>query len=132
MIQMVPEKKFAVIVLTNKSGETLRKSLNKALEIGLGLKDEAPAQTETFAPPSKTEMDQYFGTYSHAPQIWEVSEKDGKLLMKFEGADSLLTKSGENKFTFGPSNENEVVFVKGKSGKVEFLYTEIYAAKKVR
>lgn len=106
--------------------------MNKALEIGLGLKDEAPAQTETFAPPSKTEMDQYFGTYSHAPQIWEVSEKDGKLLMKFEGTDSLLTKSGENKFTFGPSNENEVVFVKGKSGKVEFLYTEIYAAKKVR
>src|SRR4030095_12405604 len=32
MIQMVPEKKFAVIVLTNKSGETMRKTLNR--EIG--------------------------------------------------------------------------------------------------
>jgi CubicO group peptidase (beta-lactamase class C family) len=32
MIQMVPSRKFAVIVLTNKSGETMRKSLNKAME----------------------------------------------------------------------------------------------------
>ena len=132
MIQMVPEKKFAVIVLTNRSGETLRKSLNKALEIGLGLKDDAPAKAETVAAPSKAEMDQYVGTYSHAPQTWEVSEKDGKLQMKFEGTESFMTKTGENKFTFGPSNESELVFVKGKSGKIEFLYTEIYAAKKVR
>ena len=36
MIQMVPSRKFAVIVLTNKSGETMRKSLNKAMELGLG------------------------------------------------------------------------------------------------
>ncbi len=34
MIQMVPSRKFAVIVLTNKSGETMRKSLNKAMELG--------------------------------------------------------------------------------------------------
>ena len=40
MIQMVPARKVAVIVLTNKSGETMRKSLNKAMEIGLGLKDD--------------------------------------------------------------------------------------------
>jgi CubicO group peptidase (beta-lactamase class C family) len=40
MIQMVPERKFAVIVLTNKSGETLRRTLNKASELGLELKDE--------------------------------------------------------------------------------------------
>ena len=30
MIQMVPTRKFAVIVLANRSGETMRKSLNKA------------------------------------------------------------------------------------------------------
>lgn len=46
MIQMVPSKKFAVIVLTNKSGETMRKSLNKATELGLGIKDDEPARVE--------------------------------------------------------------------------------------
>jgi len=38
----VPARKFAVIVLTNKSGETMRKSLGKATELVLGLKDDEP------------------------------------------------------------------------------------------
>lgn len=42
MIQMVPARKFAVIVLTNKSGETMRRTLNKATELGLGLKPDQP------------------------------------------------------------------------------------------
>jgi CubicO group peptidase (beta-lactamase class C family) len=50
MIQMVPSKKFAVIVLTNKSGETMRKSLNRAMELGLGLKDEEPQKPSPVAP----------------------------------------------------------------------------------
>ena len=131
MIQMVPSKKFAVIVLTNKSGETMRKSLNKAMELGLGLKDddEKPAPV---APPTASEMSEYVGAYSHAPQTWEVSIKDGKLFMKFDDKDYAMTKSGERKFTFGAQNENEVVFVAGKDGKIRFLFTELYGAKKIR
>ena len=120
MIQMVPSRKFAVIVLTNKSGETMRKSLNKAMELGLGLKDDEPEKPATFAPATESEMNEYVGTYSHAPQTWDVSVKDGKLSMKFDGKDYAMTKSGERKFTFGAQNENEVVFVAGKNGKIEF------------
>ncbi|HEU4934337.1 MAG TPA: serine hydrolase [Pyrinomonadaceae bacterium] len=132
MIQMVPSRKFAVIVLTNKSGETMRKSLNKATEIGLGLKDDEPEKPAAVAPPVESEMKEYVGTYSHAPQTWEVSLRDGKLFMKFDGKDYAMTKSGERKFTFGAQNENEVVFVPGKSGKIEFLFTELYGAKKIK
>src|SRR5678815_2983842 len=132
MIQMVPSKKFAVIVLTNKSGETMRKSLNKAMELGLGLKDNEEQKPAPGAPPTASEMNEYAGTYSHAPQTWEVSIKDGKLFMKFDEKDYAMTKSGERKFTFGAQNENEVVFVAGKDGKVHFLFTELYGAKKIR
>ncbi|HJT27975.1 MAG TPA: serine hydrolase [Pyrinomonadaceae bacterium] len=131
MIQMVPSKKFAVIVLTNKSGETMQKSLNKAMELGLGLKDEEEKPAPV-APPTASEMSEYVGTYSHAPQTWEVSIKDGKLFMKFDEKDYAMTKSGERKFTFGAQNENEVVFVVGKDGKIHFLFTELYGAKKIR
>jgi len=58
--------------------------------------------------------------------------RDGKLFMKFEGKDYAMTKSGERKFTFGEQNENEVVFVPGKSGRIEFLFTELYGAKKIK
>ena len=132
MIQMVPSRKFAVIVLTNKSGETMRKSLNKAMELGLGLKDDEPEKPAPVAPPTAAEMGEYAGVYSHAPQTWEVSIKDGKLFMKFDGNESALTKTGERKFTFGAQNENEIVFVAGKNGKIGFLFAGLYGAKKIR
>ena len=135
MIQMVPSRKFAVIVLTNKSGETMRKTLNKAMELGLGLKDDdsnKPSPVSPVAPLTKSEMAEYVGSYSHAPQVWEVSIKDDKLHLKLDGTDFLLTKSGDRKFTFGASNENEMVFVPGKSGKIEFVFSELYAAKRVK
>jgi len=131
MIQMVLSRKFAVIVLTNKSGETMRKSLSKAMELGLGLKDEEPQKPAPVAPPSDAEMNEYVGSYSHAPQTWEVSVKDGKLQVKFDGKDYPMTKSGERKFTFGAQNENELVFVRGKDGKIDLLFTELYGAKRV-
>ena len=131
MIQMVPSRKFAVIVLTNKSGETMRKTLNKATELALGLKDDAPQQPETVAALTSSEMNDYVGTYSHAPQTWEVFIEDGKLYMKFDGKEHAMTKTGDKKFTFGPQNENEVVFVTGKSGKIDLIFTGLYGAKRI-
>lgn len=131
MIQMVPSRKFAVIVLTNKSGETLRKSLNKAMELGLGLKEGEAEKPAPVAALTTAEMQEYTGSYTHAPQTWEISVKDGKLFVKVEGNEHQLTRSGERKFTFGANNENELVFVAGKSGKIEYLFTELYAAKRV-
>ena len=132
MIQMVPSRKFAVIVLTNKSGETMRKSLNKATELVLGLKDNESPKVEPIPPVASSEMNDYVGTYSHAPQTWEVSVKDAKLNMKFDGKEYAMTKTGERKFTYGAQNENEVVFVPGRSGKIEFLFTVLYGAKKIK
>jgi CubicO group peptidase (beta-lactamase class C family) len=132
MIQMVPSRKFAVITLTNKSGETMRKSLNKAMELCLGLKDDEPKKPAPVAPPTVSEMNEYVGAYSHAPTTWEVSVKNGKLYVKFDGNEYALTKSGERKFTFGAQNENELVFVPGKDGKIDFLFTELYGAKRVQ
>lgn len=136
MIQMAPSRKFAVIVLTNKSGETMRKSLNKVMEIGLGLKEdqsEKPAGVSLagVAPLTAAEMQEYAGSYSHAPQTWDVSVKEGRLFVNVDGGEHQMTKSGDRKFTFGANNENEVVFVPGKSGKIEFIFTGLYAAKRV-
>jgi CubicO group peptidase (beta-lactamase class C family) len=131
MIQMAPSRKFAVIVLTNKSGETMRKTLNKAMEIGLGLKDDTPEKPAAVAPPSAAEMAEYAGSYSHAPQTWDFSVKEGKLYVKAEGSEFQMTKTGDRKFTYGANNENEVVFVPGKGGKIDFIFMGLYAAKRV-
>jgi CubicO group peptidase (beta-lactamase class C family) len=131
MVQMAPSRKFAVIVLTNKSGETMRRSLNKATELGLGIKTDSPPQTTPVAPPASSEMNDYVGSYSHAPLTWEVFIKDGKLALKLEGKEYLLTRSGDKKFTYGDQNEEELVFVPGKSGRIDFVFTGLYSAKRV-
>lgn len=131
MIQMVPARKFAVIVLTNKSGETLRGTLTRATELGLGLKPEE-AETPKPPPPLKSaEMAEYVGTYKGTTN-WEVYLKEGKLFVRNEGTEYQLTKSGDRKFSFGNANENELVFVPGKSGKIEFVFSELYSAKRVK
>jgi CubicO group peptidase (beta-lactamase class C family) len=66
MIQMAPERKFAVIVLTNKSGETMRRTLNKATELVLGLKPPAGDVTPSVLLPSAAELADYVGKYKHA------------------------------------------------------------------
>lgn len=131
MIQMVPSKKFAVIVLTNKSGETMRKSLNKAMELGLGIKDDEAAKPAPVAALTNSEMNEYAGVYSHAPSTWDVFVKEGKLYVKTEGKEYVMTKSGDRKFTYGEQNENEIVFVPGKSGKIELIFMGLYGAKRV-
>lgn len=130
MIQMVPARKFAVIVLTNKSGETLRKSLNKAMGLGVGLKDD-DQKPAAVTPATTSELNEYVGVYSHAPSTWDVTIKDEKLYVKTDGKDYLMTKSGDRKFTYGDQNENEIVFVPGKSGKIELIFMGLYGAKRV-
>lgn len=131
-IQMVPEHRFAVIVLTNRSGETLGRSREKAMEIALQLK--APVERETKPLPiSEDEMRSFAGTYSHAPQVWEVFIKDGKLFLKVGGTESPLTRIGESKFSAGPAGA-EIVFVRGPNstgGKAEFLFDGLYSARLV-
>ena len=106
------------------------------MEIGLGLKEdqsEKPAGVSLagVAPLTAAEMQEYAGSYSHAPQTWDVSVKEGRLFVNVDGGEHQMTKSGDRKFTFGANNENEVVFVPGKSGKIEFIFTGLYAAKRV-
>lgn len=57
--------------------------------------------------------------------------KEGKLFVKNEGKEYLLTFKGDRKFSFGSDNENELVFVAGKSGRIEFVFSELYSAKRV-
>ncbi|HJZ78962.1 MAG TPA: hypothetical protein VKD91_01410 [Pyrinomonadaceae bacterium] len=54
------------------------------------------------------------------------------MFVKNEGTEYLLTAKGERKFSFGRANENELVFVPGKSGRIEFVFSELYSAKRVK
>jgi CubicO group peptidase (beta-lactamase class C family) len=129
-IDLAPERKFAVIVLTNRSGETLPATRAKAMELALALKPQPPDAPPQPLPVGANEMADYVGTYVHAPQRWEVSARDGKLFIKDEGGEFALTKVGERTFAYGNAGENQIIFVSGADGKTEHLFMGLYAAKK--
>ncbi|MBV9959018.1 MAG: beta-lactamase family protein, partial [Acidobacteria bacterium] len=132
MIQIAPAQHFAVIVVTNKSGETLPRTRNKAWELFLPLKPEEPQERKTAQPLSAFEAANFAGKYVNGPQTWEVLNKDGKLYLKQEGGDVLLSKSGAYRLSFGPELENDLAFVPNARGEIEYIFDGLYSGRKAR
>ena len=132
VITFVPEHRFAVIVLANRSFAILGKTAEKAMELVLPLKagvDENPKPPQEM---SAAEMEKYVGLYSNSPPSWEVFTKDGKLFLKQEEAVFLLTKTGDHRFNIAPPGEGELIFVTDAEGRVEYLYTDRHAARRIQ
>jgi CubicO group peptidase (beta-lactamase class C family) len=131
MIQMAPERRFALIVVTNKSGETLPASREKALEMALPLEPAPEQADQPVLPVEEKEAVNYVGIYSHHPQVWEIFVKEGQLYLRQDGVESKLNKRGSYRFSYGPSDGNELVLVPGSDGKAEFLFNGLYSARRV-
>lgn len=127
MITFAPEQKIAVMVLANTSGQTLPKTRRKAMELMFSLKPETNEQPKTIAM-SADEMKQYVGKFSHAPMVWEVFTKEGKLFLKEDGKDFELKKIGKDKFSY---EQGEMIFVSNGKGEIEHVSFGLYSARKV-
>jgi hypothetical protein len=132
MIQMVPDQRFAVIIVSNKSGETLPLTRTKALELSLKLKPETAEKPRAAQPLSEAEMTNFAGTYRNGPQTWEVYVKDGKLYLKQEGGDVALSRTGRYRLSYGPALDNDLAFVPDARGRMEYVFDGLYSAKKDR
>jgi CubicO group peptidase (beta-lactamase class C family)/imidazolonepropionase-like amidohydrolase len=128
-IQLVPEHRFAVIVLTNSSGETLPQTRDKAMELLLSLTSPEPETSPVPQSLSEAELRGYTGIYSHAPRNWEVFMKEGKLFLRHEGAEQSLTNVGQHTFSYGA---RRLVFVPGADGEAQHIFMGLYAARKVQ
>ncbi|MGE0130521.1 MAG: serine hydrolase domain-containing protein [Blastocatellales bacterium] len=127
-IQLVPEHKFAVITLTNKSGETLARTREKAMELLLPLKAPEQDAPKASRPLTEAELANYVGTYSHAPFRWEVFVKESKLFLRREGKEMELKQAGPHTFAY---DEGELIFVPGADGKAEHLFMGMYSARRI-
>jgi CubicO group peptidase (beta-lactamase class C family) len=113
-IAMLPDRQAAVIVLCNRSGESLEKTHVKIM----GMLGAPPLEThenmpDTAIPPNQ--FAKYAGSYRNGANIRKIEVRDGKLfigqqeLRKGEG-DWLVTKTGQ------------IFAVPGADGKIEYLY----------
>jgi CubicO group peptidase (beta-lactamase class C family) len=125
-IWMVPEQRFALIIMANRYDSTFRAAALKALETVVPTKPNPTtvAQKEEL-PISASEMGDYIGLYTHSVRTSELLVKEGKLYYKYGKAEWPVKKIGSNRFSYtpaGPLGAQEFLLIPGKSGKIEYLH----------
>ncbi|HWQ19145.1 MAG TPA: serine hydrolase domain-containing protein [Methanotrichaceae archaeon] len=136
VFKMVPEHKFALIILNNGVSREMPNSTRKAFEMMLPLK---PEVVETPQDMNESEMARYVGNYSQDPQHPEnatgVIVKDGKLMLKSSsGHEMSIENAGKDLFTCAiPGNPDPMYigFVPGKDGRIKYLHIGLRAAPKI-
>lgn len=131
MIQMVPEERFAVIIQTNRSGETLPRTRARAMELFLKLKDAVPPRPKQALALSEAEMRSFAGKYVNGPQSWEIVARDRKLFYKRAEGEVELKKTAPYRLSFGDKLENDLAFVAGASGEIRYVFDGLYSARKL-
>jgi CubicO group peptidase (beta-lactamase class C family) len=131
MISMAPAERFAVIVVTNKSGETMRRTRMKAMELLLKLKPQTPEEPKTAAALGEAERANFAGKYVNGPQTWEIISRDGKLFYKGEEGEVELKKTAPYRLSFGEKLENDLMFVADAQGRIEYIFDGLYSARKL-
>jgi CubicO group peptidase (beta-lactamase class C family) len=95
LVRMCPERKFAVIILCNKTGASLPKVADHAVQLALGLASPTPPPRRV-VPMAAAEMSRYAGTYSNGRSSIVLRVQAGKLVAATGGE---ITKRGEHHFS---------------------------------
>jgi len=135
LIWMVPDHRFGVIILVNRTGASLSQTAEKAMEMMLPLAPKAPQEVEKDLPISDADKAEWVGAYAQPPsQKLEIVLRDGKLFLRRGTSELPIRKTGENRISVaapGATRGQQFFIVRGKDGKILYLHTGGRAAKKI-
>ena len=121
LIRMAPDHRVAVIILVNRTGGSLPKTAEKALELLLPFEARVEKPKQPIAM-TEAEMARYTGVYGNQANRVEIVSKDGKLWFKGMGREAELDKIGEMRFSTMGQPTAEFALVAGANGRAEFLH----------
>jgi CubicO group peptidase (beta-lactamase class C family) len=117
MIRIVPERQFGLIVLANRSGASLPRTAQKAMDLVLSLPAPTTDAAGVPAPLTDKEMSAYAGVYSQGPRKMEIVKKDGKLLLKQGSREVEMRRTAAHQFAPG------LFFVTAADGTIEYVHS---------
>ena len=143
LIRIVPDARFAIIIISNGGSRHLTKTVETAMRMFLG----PPGKPDTIAseslPMTQAEMTGYVGTYENE-EVMTLFLKNGTLFIRddtppgrlgslTDGAELPVTKVGENRFSISPvgtSTPTLFTFIAGHKGRTEYLHIGSRALKR--
>ena len=134
LIRMVPEQRFAVIILTNQSGMQLSRTAEKAMDLILPLKAKIESGLKTALPLSVNEIAEMIGVYVNADYKAEIFVKGGRPFFRAFGFELPITKIGPDRFSASmPQSAASEAFIlrRSKDGKVNQLQYALRIFKRV-
>jgi CubicO group peptidase (beta-lactamase class C family) len=127
-IRMIPSRKMGVVVLANRTGVTLPRTTQAAIEAALG---RLPLTDSVMGPSTLTveQLRAFAGTYSQGAREMSVVEREGKLFLK-QGSNEAPLEHQNLLSPAPPANERRFragsttyIFVLNTSGAVTFLHS---------
>jgi len=133
-VRMLPDRKAAVVILVNRSGGSLPKTSERALEILAPLQ---PAVTPSMTPIAmeSAEMAKYAGGYTNPPSRIDLTVREGKLYFRRGAQEAEATKIGDLRFAVTPptpaATPQTFTLVPGPDGAIGFLHMGSRALKRI-
>jgi hypothetical protein len=131
-VRMFPERRVAVIVLTNHQGR-LQRTFDKAFDLLLGpkAKEEAPPRPEVIRMTAE-EMAGYAGSYVNRGGVDLYVDKGNLFLSRSDGTSSVVNKIGENRFRVRPrgAQPQEFLIVPEAEGRPAYLQMLLWVYRK--
>lgn len=122
-IRFMPEKRGAVILMTNKNGETLRQSLATITKVVFGLEETEP-EKKTYPAMTPEQARRYAGLYVHADIAKYTVTMEGAQLYVEGDKREPLTQTGKDTFQTPGGAEYAFVFVPGME-RAKYIHTDL-------
>ncbi|MCY1076128.1 serine hydrolase domain-containing protein [Archangium lansingense] len=125
-IRFLPERRGAVIALSNENGVTLHRSVDRITKAVFGLPDEPP-RNEQAEPLTAAQAERYTGTYVHADLAKFTVTWDGKRLVLKTDKEYPLERTGPD--TFQTEDHQGLAFVdKPGQTRAKYLHMDLLSA----
>jgi CubicO group peptidase (beta-lactamase class C family) len=129
-IRMAPERKFAVIIVANRSGSGMPKLADAISESVLALDPKSEREPSTH-PLSAEELHRCAGVYVNGTSKVELEADGGVLKANTDGAIQRFPRAGD-KFLSNEGQSSKLVLVPDSNGRVEFVFVNGRAFRRVQ
>jgi len=129
-IRFIPGKRGAVVLMTNRNGVTLRKSLDDITAKVFDLAEAPPPETSA-APVNGADAKRYAGTYAHQDLVTYVVRWDGRQLLLKTDTERPLARARGDTFRTPDGEELTFVFRPGVE-KARYLHMDLLTSVRIR